>query len=202
MPCSWNTKLDVLEVGCTWFGVSLLILERTTFQKRASLKWIKSLKCFTTRKYAIRLCPSCQVKIGKESFGFPQLGDVNRDVKTNTAKDWKNRDVMVQILKEEPARCGKSLIENISRIFCTSCHKKFIFRSKTHTFAFQLLFVVVSASEQDQKRFNCPKSSTEVEFVISNFWTEISKIFDIVNDSGNDKYLTKLSNLVLVLSKV
>ena len=72
------------------------------------------------------------------------MGDVNRDVKTNTAKDWKNRDVTVQILKEEPARCGKSLIENISRIFCTSCNKKFIFQSKTHTFTFQLLSVVVS----------------------------------------------------------
>ena len=64
------------------------------------------------------------------------------------------------------------------------------------------LVMVVSTSKQDRKRFNCPKSSTEVEFVVSNFWAEISKIFDLVDDNGNDKYLTKKSNLLFVLSRV
>ena len=75
-------------------------------------------------------------------------------------------------------------------------------RPSYEAFRLWALVMIVSTSEQYQKRFNCPKSSTEVAFVVSNFWTEISKIFDLVNDSRNDKYLTKKSNLVLVLSKV
>ena len=118
-------------------------LKEPLLKKRASLTQIKSLKCFTTRKYATRLCPQLTSKDWKRIVWLPPIGGCQQGCKTNTAKDWKNRDVTVQILKQEPAGWGKSLIENISRIFGTSCNKKFIFRNKTQTFTFQLLFVVV-----------------------------------------------------------
>ena len=55
---------------------------------------------------------------------------------------------------------------------------------------------------QYQTELSCDsKSSTEIEFVVSNFVAEISKIFDLVNENGNDRYLTKKSNFLFVLSR-